>query len=324
MIMKLGDIYQLAVDLGKRYDIRGDELGRLLKEEMDQFDKLTEADKEYYDLEKLEHPFSDTRILSGDPSIEIHTILCGIDMETPEILLADRLNQKGHKIDLVLAHHPEGIAAAGLYEVMRVQADMLEKAGVPINVGEGIMASRINEVERRYLPMNHQRAVDAARLLDIPFMCVHSPADNLVQNYLEDRLANEDYSTLEDLLQILLSIPEYHQARLLKAGPKIIVGNRKNRTGKVFIKMTGGTAGSEKAYEKLVQAGVGTIICMHMSDKHRSLAKEHNLNVVISGHMASDSLGLNLFLDELEKRGLKIIPCSGLIRVSRVDNYELH
>ena len=116
---------------------------------------------------------------------------------------------------------------------------MLGKAGVPINVGEGIMASRISEVRRRYMPMNHQRAVDAARLLDIPFMCVHSPADNLVQNFLENTLNNTDYSTLEDILQVLRSIPEYHQAQLLKAGPKIIVGNRQRRAGKVFIKMTG-------------------------------------------------------------------------------------
>jgi len=44
------------------------------------------------------------------------------------------------------------------------------------------------------------------------------------------------------------------------------------------------------------------------------------LNVVIPGHISSDSLGVNLFLDELEKRGIKIIPCSGLIRVSRNKN----
>lgn len=322
--MKLGEIYQLAVDLGKRYDVRGDDLERLLRDELERYDRMNEIEKEYYDLQNLEHPFSDTRILVGDPAIEVNTILCGIDMETSEILLADRLKQKGHNIDLVLAHHPEGIAAAGLFEVMRVQADMLEKAGVPINVGEGIMASRISEVKRRYLPMNHQRAVDAARLLDIPFMCVHSPTDNLVQNYLENTLKAADYSTLEDLLQVLKSIPEYRQAHMLKAGPEIIVGNRSRRTGRVFIKMTGGTVGSEQAYEKLVQAGIGTIICMHMPDKHRSLAKEHNLNVIISGHMASDSLGMNLFLDELEKRGVSIIPCSGLIRVSRVKDYELH
>ncbi len=42
-----------------------------------------------------------------------------------------------------------------------------------------------------------------------------------------------------------------------------------------------------------------------------------HMNVVIAGHMSSDSLGMNLFLDELEKQGIEIVPCSGLIRVSR-------
>jgi len=33
--------------------------------------------------------------------------------------------------------------------------------------------------------------------------------------------------------------------------------------------------------------------------------------------MAADSIGANLFLDKLEKRGIEVIPCSGLIRVRR-------
>ena len=46
-------------------------------------------------------------------------------------------------------------------------------------------------------------------------------------------------------------------------------------------------------------------------------AEAANINVIIAGHISSDSLGTNLFLDELEKKGIEIIPCSGLIRVSR-------
>jgi len=48
------------------------------------------------------------------------------------------------------------------------------------------------------------------------------------------------------------------------------------------------------------------------------MAREAHLNVVVAGHCPSDSLGMNLFLDELEKRGIEIITCSGLIRVSRI------
>ena len=45
---------------------------------------------------------------------------------------------------------------------------------------------------------------------------------------------------------------------------------------------------------------------------------EHHLNVIVAGHMSSDSLGLNLFLDNLEKKGVAIVPRSGFNRVSRV------
>jgi len=33
--------------------------------------------------------------------------------------------------------------------------------------------------------------------------------------------------------------------------------------------------------------------------------------------MAADSIGANLYLDELEKKGIEVVPCSGLIRVKR-------
>ena len=70
-------------------------------------------------------------------------------------------------------------------------------------------------------------------------------------------------------------------------------------------------------YEKMSQAGIGTILSMHIGEESRKEAEKHHINVVVAGHMSSDSLGMNLFLDELEKKGVKIVPTSGLIRVSR-------
>jgi len=37
----------------------------------------------------------------------------------------------------------------------------------------------------------------------------------------------------------------------------------------------------------------------------------------VSGHMASDSLGLNLIMDKIEGEGVSIVPCSSYIRVKR-------
>jgi len=322
--MKLMEIYKLAVQMGKTHDVRGIYLEDLLEDKLKAYEGLTDEEKAEYAHETLENPFNDTRILMGTGEEDIQSILCGIDMETPEVLLADRLRDKGHKIDMILAHHPEGVADAELYGVMQMQADMMEKMGVPINIGEGIMAARINEVRRTRMPLNHQRAVDAARLLNFPFMCAHTAADNLANHFMQKLLAEEEILTLGDIIDLLLTIPEYKQASLLKAGPSIIVGDRKRRAGKVFVKFSGGTSTSDKAYEKLAQAGVGTMVCMHVTEKHRIAARDNNINVIVAGHMASDSLGMNLFLDEIEQRGVEVIPCSGLIRIKRYTGCEVH
>ncbi len=86
----------------------------------------------------------------------------------------------------------------------------------------------------------------------------------------------------------------------------------------LLTELTGGTEGSPKIYEKMSQAGIGTVISMHQSEEHKKAAEKAHINVVIAGHISSDSIGMNLFLDELEKRGIEIVSCSGLIRYSRV------
>jgi hypothetical protein len=81
--------------------------------------------------------------------------------------------------------------------------------------------------------------------------------------------------------------------------------------------MTGGTEGPKKVMEKLADAGVGTIVGMHMGQEMRDEADKHSMHVLIAGHMSSDSLGINLLLDELERKGVTTIATSGLIRVHR-------
>jgi hypothetical protein len=82
--------------------------------------------------------------------------------------------------------------------------------------------------------------------------------------------------------------------------------------------MTGGTSGSKDTLQKLSQSGVGTIVAMHMPDDHRKEAEKHHIHVVIAGHISSDTLGLNLLLDQLESRGaFTVIECSGFKRIKR-------
>ena len=121
-----------------------------------------------------------------------------------------------------------------------------------------------------------------------------------------------------DILKILKQVPEYKEAMKRKAGPMLFTGTPERYAGKIAVtEITGGTEGSKEMYEKIAQAGVGTIIGMHLGEEYKKEAEKRHLNVIIAGHMSSDSLDMNLFLDEIERRGIEVIPCSGLIRIKR-------
>ena len=68
---------------------------------------------------------------------------------------------------------------------------------------------------------------------------------------------------------------------------------------------------------ELAKAGVGTLVEMHIPEDSVVVLKKAHINAIDVGHMAADSIGANIFLDQLEKRGVEVIPVSGLIRVSR-------
>ena len=315
--MTIQDIYELAIKMGTEADLRGKaKVQKVLKRVKEQYEKLDKDKKKEFDKEKLTNPYPDSRILF-QPAKKIKAIkriMVGVDMETPELMLAKQMGD----IDLVIAHHPEGKALADLSEVMHLQAEVLHQYGIPINIAESLLHKRISEVARGVNPVNHQRPVDAARLLNMPYMNVHTPTDNLAADYLDKVFKKKKPEYVGDVLKILKEIPEYKKAVELGAGPRLFTGDENKRCGKIALtEITGGTEGSKEIYDKLANAGVGTILAMHQSEDHRKAAEEAHINVVIAGHMSSDSLGINLFLDALEKRGVKVVPMSGLIRVKR-------
>lgn len=314
--MTIQEIHNLAIKMGIEADFRGKkEIVQMLKRLKEKYDKMEKDKKGEFDLERLKNPFSDTRILFGNPKKKIKKVLVGIDIEGEELLLADKLGD----IDLVISHHPRGKALAGLDDVMQLQIDVLVQYGVPVNIAEKLLKKRIEEVARGIAPVNHNRPVDTAKLLNLAYLCVHTPADNLVAQFVDKKLKRDKPFLVGDIIKSLKEIPEYAAAVSIGAGPKIFVGGEENRAGKLVLsEITGGTEGAPEIYEKLAQAGAGTVVGMHISEKHREEAEKANINVVIAGHMSSDSLGMNLFLDRLEKRGIEIVSCSGLVRVSRI------
>jgi putative NIF3 family GTP cyclohydrolase 1 type 2 len=320
--MNVQDIYKLAIDLGIKNDFRSkQQIEKHLKRQKEKYDKLPVDKKEYFDKERFSNPYPDSAVQFNNGIENIKKILVGIDIDPEEILMAKYLSDKNpaKPVDAVICHHPIGKSLADLSEVMHVMIDLLHSHGVPVNVVEGILRERIEQVERGLHSENHYKVVDAARLLNMSLINIHTPADILAAKFVEKEIAQKKPEYVSDVVDVLMKIPEYKEYTMRGAGPKIFSGSENNRAGKVAaLEFAGGTSYNAKMYQKLADAGIGTIISMHQSEENRKEAQAAHINVIVAGHLASDSLGMNLFLDELEKRGIEIVPCGGLIRVSRV------
>lgn len=312
--MIIQEIFDLGLKIGIKNDFRTKkEIDEYLKRQKELYNKLPKEEKPYFDKEKFTNPYSDSRIHNTNGSKKIKKIFAGIDVDAGALMLA-----KEAGADLILNHHPIGLALAGLDDVMNYQIDIMEKLGVPVTIAEKLIHKRIGEVARGISPNNHYAIVDAAKILKINLMNIHTPGDNSASMFVTKLIEKKKPKYVSDVMKMLLEIPEYQEAKKQGAGPVIFSGRPENRCGKVTVsEFTGGTEGSKEIYGALANAGIGTVIAMHQSEDHRKAAEKAHINVVIAGHISSDSLGMNLILDELEKRGMEIVPFGGLIRIKR-------
>ncbi|HNX90665.1 MAG TPA: NGG1p interacting factor NIF3 [Candidatus Omnitrophota bacterium] len=318
--MKLREIYERGVKKSMSEDPRS---GRGIKEHLDRVKKeyrvMKGIDRKSFDLERLKHPYDDSRILFGSGSEEIKTVMVGVDIDVSELLLADRLREKGVKIDLVISHHPSGRALFQLDKVMDIQPAIWEGFGIPKEIASKIMDKRMKEVARGLTGTNHTRVADTARILGIPFICMHTMADNCVSAYLQRIFDKNKPKKLKDVLSILKNIPEYRNAmKTSGVAPHILVGSEKMDAGKIYVDMTGGTNGPDAVFSRLSQSGVKTIVGMHIKEQGYNAVRSEFLNYVIAGHMASDVLGMNLLFDAIDQKSeLEFIECSGFKRITR-------
>ena len=319
--MKLKKFFQHAVAMGIDYDPRGKKrIEKMFKKQKEREKKLEEKEKEYFDVERTWNPFPDCRIINGADDAEFTHLMVGIDIETPEILLADRLRSKGTKIDGMLIHHPEGRALADLDKVMPLQIDLLAGVGVTVNQAEGLLRPRMSKIWRAIHADNLFRTERAAELLDLPAVCCHTITDNLVWAFMEKHICKHEYDDLGEILNAILDIPEYKKFAKKGNPPIIVSGSRGSRPGKICAtEFTGGTNGPEEFFEAKARAGVGTVLSMHVTEKSLEEAKKHHVNIIQCSHMASDALGVNLMLDGMKKIDPKMtfIEVSAFVREER-------
>ena len=244
-------------------------------------------------------PEDSTIYVRGD---NIRKVLFGTDAGVPELMLA---KQQGY--DAVIAHHPQGgTATVRFHHVFKRHVQQMVAAGIPVEEAEKAVQKKLEELEVEGHTRNYGHAVDVARLLKMPYMNIHTPLDEVGRRMMAEKVDSRirKDSTVKDVVSALEELPEFRNA-LTRI--KIRMGNAENQAGKVAVSHGAGTNGGYEIARTYFKYGVGTVVYIHVRPGDlEKLKAERKGNLIVTGHIASDSVGINPLIHELEKRNVSV------------------
>lgn len=233
---------------------------------------------------------------------DIKKVLFGIDAGASELLLAKQLGY-----DAVISHHPKGgLAIIDFHKVFRKHIQQMVEAGVPKYEAEMAVEKKMNSLEVEMHTRNYDHTVDLARLLKMPYMNIHMPLDEIGRRVMIQKIRDgtDKDTKVGDVISTLNELPEFKNA---KTTIKVRLGKFSNSAGKTVVSHGAGTNGGYEIARTYFKYGVQTLIYIHISTTdHEKLRAECMGNLIVTGHIASDSVGINPLIKELEELDIAV------------------
>lgn len=313
--MKLSRLFAKMMEVGRLADWRdAATLEAHLAQRRAEFAALGGYEKRYYDRERLTNPFGCSRICSGAPDLDVRGMMVGINCTLADILYAERLRDRGRRIDAFLAHH--GMAPAGdLYaDITSPHYNVLVDYGVPEERAREIVDRTIRDYTLRM--GNEPTGFD--RHTGMALFNVHNPMDNLCGLYVAQRIARERPATVAELIELLLTLEEFAIDARVNVLPEIAVGEPGAPLGHVYLDVLGGICLNDEELTALLGTGkVQTVVRLAYNNCIR-VCREAGVNLILWPHHAHDNVGINLMLDQvLAEEAIDIVPTDGFYRVPR-------
>ncbi len=238
----------------------------------------------------------------------LRKVLVSIDVSTAELLLAKNLGCDG-----VIAHHPAGgKAQLDGYQVFLRHIDQMRAAGVPADISREAVKNKYRVLDVQHHPENYDQTPSAAKKLGLPLVTIHSPCDEIGRRMLVQAIKGlgED-ATVSELVSRVNAFPEFRNA---ETEIRVRLGSPKNKAGKVAISHACYTNGGFDVAKAYFEHGVNTLSYIHISepDLTRLAAEKMSRNLIVLGHIASDWLGINRLLRELQRNDVEPVPTTDL------------
>jgi len=254
------------------------------------------------ELAEFESIPSDSEIYN--PKEDVNKALFSIDVGVSGLLLAKMLG-----CDAAIAHHPEGgRAAIEKFKVFRKHVDLMVKNGVPEDVANEAVERKMRALMVSAHKANYDLAPSVAKVLDIGYMNIHNPLDEIgrrIMQELVDKVGGN--ATVGDLMLEFIRLKEFSSA---KTQIMLVLGDENNKVGKAVVAHGALTNGGSDVARAYFENGIDTLIYIHIEPRDVEIlaSLETEGNLIVTGHIASDCVGINPFIRELEKRGIEVIP----------------
>lgn len=241
----------------------------------------------------------------------IHRALITVDVSTSELILAKNIG-----CDVVIAHHPIGVSSMEFHRVFDRHTQFMIQNGVPDNEARNAVSRLKRRIQIRSHANIYKQIVDTAGILKMPLVNIHQPCDEFMRRIILEKIKDhKHHHKISDLLKLIDEIPEFNNA---VSRPIVALGSAKSNVGRIALVLAAGTNGGYPIAKLYYEHGVSTVIYLHIDPTDAAKLNDEKIrgNLVILGHLAGDSIGLNALADKIELEGVETVRV-GLISGSK-------
>lgn len=241
----------------------------------------------------------------------IHRALITVDVSTSELILAKNIG-----CDVVIAHHPIGVSSMEFHRVFDRHTQFMIQNGVPDNEARNAVSRLKRRIQIRSHANIYKQIVDTAGILKMPLVNIHQPCDEFMRRIILEKIKDhKHHHKISDLLKLIDEIPEFNNAA---SRPIVALGSAKSNVGRIALVLAAGTNGGYPIAKLYYEHGVSTVIYLHIDPTDAAKLNDEKIrgNLVILGHLAGDSIGLNALADKIELEGVETVRV-GLISGSK-------
>jgi hypothetical protein len=260
------------------------------------------------------------------PGENIKRLIFAMDVNVGLLFMAKQLG-----FDAVVGHHPCG-ALPLQGEVYRRHIDLLVAHGVAREEAMDSLSGMVETAVRRmanrrfrmlYFESPNQTVleVDAARMLNLPFMNIHNPFDEngrrILQSKIDEAVLKNPRWKLGDVLNLIEVLPEARYAKeKYGISPYACIGEADSEASKVVFVHGALVAPDAEIVKFYWRSGFRTVIALHSDFENlERLTREREGNLIFTGHFLGDSIGMTPFIGALRERGVEVVCMGGIIDI---------